>query len=49
MANTSRPPKKIGRALDDLMGFLQKQNLLAGWTIERPTINPELPPPEPQP
>lgn len=38
---------KISQALDALMGFLQKENLLAGLHIERPTINPELPAPEP--
>jgi hypothetical protein len=32
----------ITKTLDDLMGFLQKENLLAGLRIERPTINPEL-------
>jgi hypothetical protein len=40
---------KINGALDDLMGFLQKENLLAGLHIERPTINPELSAPEQQP
>jgi hypothetical protein len=33
---------KISGALDALMDFLQKQNLLAGLQIARPTINPEL-------
>jgi hypothetical protein len=40
---------KISKALDDLIGFLQKENLLAGLRIERPTINPELSAPEQQP
>ena len=35
--------EKISHALDDLIGFLQKENLLAGLHIERPAINPELP------
>jgi hypothetical protein len=35
---------EISGALDDLMGFLKKKNLLAGLKIERPTINPELSP-----
>lgn len=37
---------KISAALSELMNFLRKQNLLAGLHIERPVINPELPPPE---
>jgi hypothetical protein len=37
---------KICGALDDLVEFLKKQNLLSGLRIERPTINPELPAPE---
>ncbi len=37
---------KIGAALGQLMEFLQKQNLLAGLNIERPTINPDPSPPE---
>jgi hypothetical protein len=38
--------EKISLALDELMEFLQRQNLLAGLHIERPTINPDLPPSE---
>jgi hypothetical protein len=41
--------KNIDGALNNLMGFLQKENLLAGLHIERPTINPELSAPEQQP
>ena len=36
----------INESLKDLMSFLQKQNLLRGFHIERPTINPEPPPSE---
>jgi hypothetical protein len=36
----------ISSALDDLIGFLQKQNLLAGLEIKRPPINPEQPAPD---
>ncbi len=42
LANTDR----ICAALDDLIEFLKKQNLLSGLRIERPAINPELPAPE---
>jgi hypothetical protein len=34
---------KISGALDDLIRFLQKKNLLAGLHIERPTIHPGSP------
>jgi hypothetical protein len=44
LANTD----KIRGALDDLIEFLKKQNLLSGLQIERPSINPELPGPDEQ-
>jgi hypothetical protein len=34
---------KISGALNELMGFLQKKNLLTGLNIERPAINPDNP------
>ncbi len=34
---------KISKALQALVGFLRRENLLAGLDIERPAINPELP------
>jgi len=40
---------KIISALDKVMEFLQKQNLLAGLHIERPSINPDPSPPDQQP
>jgi hypothetical protein len=34
--------EKIKHALDELMSFLEKENLLAGFHMKRPTINPDL-------
>jgi len=44
LANTD----KIRGALDDVIEFLKKQNLLSGLQIERPSIHPELPGPDEQ-
>lgn len=39
---------KISESLIDLMSFLENQNLLRGFRIERPTINPDPTPSDPR-